>query len=87
MQGSALERRMCHWILSTAGTFKFFLRHASAGPLTLKIAYTGILTTSSARFLSIQGGGTPPMRAPLEPTVRGRAFPSFDEPSLKANFQ
>lgn len=57
-----------------------------AGPVSLKIAYTGILNDKLRGFYLSKGGGHAYAVTQFEPTDARRAFPSFDEPAYKATF-
>jgi aminopeptidase N/puromycin-sensitive aminopeptidase len=58
-----------------------------AGPVKLKIAYTGILNNELRGFYLSKAEGRRYAVTQFEPTDARRAFPSFDEPAYKATFQ
>lgn len=57
-----------------------------AGPVTMKIAYTGILNDKLRGFYLSKAEGRRYAVTQFEPTDARRAFPSFDEPAYKASF-
>ena len=57
-----------------------------AGPVTLKIAYTGILNGQLRGFYLSKTERRNYAVTQFEPTDARRAFPSFDEPAMKATF-
>ncbi len=57
-----------------------------AGPVKLKIAYTGILNNKLRGFYLSKAGGRRYAVTQFESTDARRAFPSFDEPDFKATF-
>src|SRR3984885_6479642 len=57
-----------------------------AGPVKLKIAYTGILNNELRGFYLSKAEGRRYAVTQFEPTDARRAFPSFDEPAFKATF-
>ncbi|HEX6496659.1 MAG TPA: M1 family metallopeptidase [Acidobacteriaceae bacterium] len=57
-----------------------------AGPVKLKIAYTGILNDKLRGFYLSKAGGRRYAVTQFEATDARRAFPSFDEPDFKATF-
>ncbi|HEX4580572.1 MAG TPA: M1 family aminopeptidase [Acidobacteriaceae bacterium] len=57
-----------------------------AGPVKLKIAYTGILNDKLRGFYLSKAGGRRYAVTQFESTDARRAFPSFDEPDFKATF-
>jgi aminopeptidase N len=57
-----------------------------AGPVKLKIAYTGILNNKLRGFYLSKAGGRRYAVTQFESTDARRAFPSFDEPEFKATF-
>ncbi len=57
-----------------------------AGPVTLKIAYTGILNGQLRGFYLSKSEKRNYAVTQFEPTDARRAFPSFDEPAYKASF-
>jgi aminopeptidase N len=63
-----------------------FARALPAGPVTLKIAYSGILNGSLRGFYLSRTATRNYAVTQFEPTDARRAFPSFDEPSYKATF-
>jgi aminopeptidase N/puromycin-sensitive aminopeptidase len=66
-------------------TFKFPAT-LPAGPVKLKIAYTGILNDKLRGFYLSKAEGRRYAVTQFEPTDARRAFPSFDEPAYKATF-
>jgi aminopeptidase N/puromycin-sensitive aminopeptidase len=58
-----------------------------AGPVKLKIAYTGILNNELRGFYLSKAEGRRYAVTQFEPTDARRAFPSFDEPAYKATFE
>jgi aminopeptidase N/puromycin-sensitive aminopeptidase len=66
-------------------TFKF-PGMLAAGPVTLKIAYTGILNDKLRGFYLSKAEGRRYAVTQFESTDARRAFPSFDEPDFKATF-
>lgn len=58
----------------------------AAGPVKLKIAYTGILNAKLRGFYLSKAGGRRYAVTQFESTDARRAFPSFDEPDFKATF-
>jgi aminopeptidase N len=66
-------------------TFKFS-GTLPAGPVKLKIAYTGILNDKLRGFYLSKAEGRRYAVTQFEPTDARRAFPSFDEPAYKATF-
>jgi aminopeptidase N/puromycin-sensitive aminopeptidase len=67
-------------------TFKF-PGTLPAGPVKLKIAYTGILNDKLRGFYLSKAEGRRYAVTQFEPTDARRAFPSFDEPAYKATFE
>ncbi len=63
-----------------------FARTLPAGPVTLKIAYSGILNGELRGFYLSRSATRNYAVTQFEPTDARRAFPSFDEPALKATF-
>ena len=57
-----------------------------AGPVTLKIAYMGILNNKLRGFYLSKAEGRRYAVTQFESTDARRAFPSFDEPAFKATF-
>ena len=57
-----------------------------AGPVTLKIAYSGILNGQLRGFYLSKTERRNYAVTQFEPTDARRAFPSFDEPAMKATF-
>ncbi len=57
-----------------------------AGPVSLNIAYTGILNDKLRGFYLSKAAGHQYAVTQFEPTDARRAFPSFDEPAYKATF-
>ena len=57
-----------------------------AGPVSLHIAYSGILNDKLRGFYLSKSGGHQYAVTQFEPTDARRAFPSFDEPAYKATF-
>ncbi|HSA93135.1 MAG TPA: M1 family metallopeptidase [Terriglobales bacterium] len=56
------------------------------GPAEIHIRYTGILNGQLRGFYLSKGKGRNYATTQMEPTDARRAFPSFDEPALKATF-
>jgi aminopeptidase N len=63
-----------------------FADELPAGRVTLKIAYTGILNDKLRGFYLSKTKARNYAVTQFEPTDARRAFPSFDEPALKATF-
>jgi len=63
-----------------------FARELPAGPVTLEIAYTGILNDKLRGFYLSKTKARNYGVTQFEATDARRAFPSFDEPALKATF-
>jgi aminopeptidase N len=63
-----------------------FARKLPAGPVTLKIAYSGILNGDLRGFYLSRTAERNYAVTQFEPTDARRAFPSFDEPAYKATF-
>ncbi len=63
-----------------------FARELPAGPVTLEIAYTGILNDKLRGFYLSKTKTRNYGVTQFEATDARRAFPSFDEPALKATF-
>jgi aminopeptidase N len=61
-------------------------RELPAGPATLVVSYTGILNDKLRGFYLSRAGNREYAVTQLEATDARRAFPSFDEPGLKATF-
>jgi aminopeptidase N len=57
-----------------------------AGPAAIDIAYTGILNDKLRGFYLSRANGRKYAVSQMEATDARRAFPSFDEPALKATF-
>lgn len=57
-----------------------------AGPAAIQIAYTGILNDKLRGFYLSRANGRRYAVSQMEATDARRAFPSFDEPGLKATF-
>ena len=62
-------------------------RAIPVGPVTIRIAYDGILNRQLRGFYIGNAYGAKYMASQMEATDARRAFPSFDEPDLKATFQ
>ena len=58
-----------------------------AGPATIRIQYTGILNNQLRGFYLGRAGNRKYAATQLEATDARRAFPSFDEPGMKATFE
>lgn len=58
----------------------------SAGPATIRIQYLGILNNQLRGFYLGRAGNRKYAATQLESTDARRAFPSFDEPGMKATF-
>jgi aminopeptidase N len=56
------------------------------GPITIDVAYTGILNDKLRGFYISEANGRKYAVTQMEATDARRAFPSFDEPSFKATF-
>jgi len=63
-----------------------FARELPAGPVTLKITYSGILNGGLRGFYLSKTPARNYAVTQFEPTDARRAFPSFDEPAYKATF-
>jgi aminopeptidase N/puromycin-sensitive aminopeptidase len=63
-----------------------FARKLPAGPVALKIAYSGTLNGDLRGFYLSKTATRNYAVTQFEPTDARRAFPSFDEPALKATF-
>ena len=63
-----------------------FARKLPPGPVTLKIAYSGTLNGDLRGFYLSKTATRNYAVTQFEPTDARRAFPSFDEPALKATF-
>ncbi len=63
-----------------------FAHKLPAGPVTLKIGYTGILGGNLRGFYLSRTSTRNYAVTQFEPTDARRAFPSFDEPAYKATF-
>ncbi len=63
-----------------------FPRRLPAGPVALKIAYSGTLNGDLRGFYLSKTATRNYAVTQFEPTDARRAFPSFDEPALKATF-
>jgi puromycin-sensitive aminopeptidase len=61
-------------------------RTLAAGPLTIAIRYTGLLNDKLRGFYLSRANNRKYAITQLEATDARRAFPSFDEPALKATF-
>src|SRR5207253_2042112 len=61
-------------------------RELSAGEATLSIRYTGVLNDELRGFYVSSGTNRSYATTQLEATDARRAFPSFDEPAMKATF-
>jgi puromycin-sensitive aminopeptidase len=61
-------------------------RMLAAGPLTIAIRYTGLLNDKLRGFYLSRANNRKYAITQLEATDARRAFPSFDEPALKATF-
>jgi aminopeptidase N len=61
-------------------------RELPAGPVTISITYTGILNDKLRGFYLSKANGREYAVSQMEATDARRAFPSFDEPALKATF-
>lgn len=62
-------------------------RPLPVGPATIRIAYDGILNRQLRGFYLGIASGKKYLASQMEATDARRAFPSFDEPDLKATFQ
>ena len=56
------------------------------GPVTIEVTYTGILNDKLRGFYVSRANGRKYAVSQMEATDARRAFPSFDEPALKATF-
>jgi aminopeptidase N len=63
-----------------------FAKALPAGPVRLSIRYTGLLNDKLRGFYLSKTKARSYAISQLEPTDARRAFPSFDEPALKATF-
>ncbi|HUP48929.1 MAG TPA: M1 family metallopeptidase [Thermoanaerobaculia bacterium] len=62
-------------------------RSLEVGPATIRISYDGVLNRRLRGFYIGSADGKKYLASQLEATDARRAFPSFDEPDLKATFQ
>jgi aminopeptidase N len=66
---------------------RFHFRHQlAAGPIALKVAYSGALNGQLRGFYLSKTARRNYAVTQFEPTDARRAFPSFDEPAMKATF-
>lgn len=63
-----------------------FSQTLPAGPVTLKVEYSGILNSQLRGFYLSKAYGRKYAVTQFEPTDARRAFPCFDEPGFKATF-
>jgi aminopeptidase N len=61
-------------------------KEMAAGPASIEITYTGILNDKLRGFYLSEANGRKYAVSQMEATDARRAFPSFDEPALKATF-
>ncbi|MBV8672588.1 MAG: M1 family metallopeptidase [Acidobacteriaceae bacterium] len=85
IDGKQLTATVAQDATKQQATFKFD-RTLPAGPLTLSIEYLGILNGQLRGFYLSKTARRNYAVTQFEPTDARRAFPSFDEPAMKATF-
>ncbi|HTD56753.1 MAG TPA: hypothetical protein VK670_15290, partial [Silvibacterium sp.] len=85
VDGKELKAAVTEDATKQQATFKFE-RQLPAGPVSLAIEYSGILNGQLRGFYLSKTSTRNYAVTQFEPTDARRAFPSFDEPAMKATF-